>query len=302
MKSTRRISKSVQEAINSELFAAEPTKMLERSYRSVTANEITNAQTHLNPIEQQLIHELFSKYVQVFDGKLGHYNKRKISLQLIRDARPYSQRRPYPVPFQRRKLFEDELYAMIADGVLERVEGLSEWSFPTFIIPKKDGRVRWVTDFCELNKLIVRKSYPLPKIQDIINGRSNYRYFTKTELSMMLYCFELDEHSQRLCVITTEFGTYRYLRLPMGVKVSPDVAQNIMEEILQGTDCSIYMDDVGVWTNGTFKSHLQVLDQILKQFNDNNLKCNPLKCSWAVQETDFLGYWMTPTGIKPWKK
>ena len=108
---------------------------------------------------------------------------------------------------------------MIADGVLERVEGLSEGSFPTFIIPKKDGRVRWVTDFRELNKLIVRKSYPLPKIQDIMNGRCNYKYFTKIDLSMMFYCFELDAASQRLCVITTKFGTYRYLRLPMRVKV-----------------------------------------------------------------------------------
>ena len=154
----------------------------------------------------------------------------------------------------------------------------------------------------ELNKLIVRKSYPLPKIQDIMNGRSNYRYFTKIDLSMMFYCFELDAASQKLCVITTEFGTYRYLRLPMGVKVSPDVAQNIMEEILQGIDCSIYMDDVGIWTNGTLQSHLQVVEQVLKKFAENNLKCNPLKCSWAVKETNFLGYWMTPTGIKPWKK
>ena len=88
----------------------------------------------------------------------------------------------------------------------------------------------------------------------------------------------------------------------MGVKVSPDVTQNIMEEILSGIDCSIYMDDVGIWTNGSFKEHLSIVEQILWKFAENNLKYNPLKCSWAVKETTFLGYWMTPTGIKPWKK
>ena len=107
---------------------------------------------------------------------------------------------------------------------------------------------------------------------------------------MMFCCFMLDKPSQHLCLITTKFGTYRYLRLPIGVKVSPDVAQNIMEEVLNGIDCSIYMDDVGIWIKGSFQEHLSVIEQVLHQFAANNLKCNPLKCSWAVKETNFLGY------------
>ena len=88
----------------------------------------------------------------------------------------------------------------------------------------------------------------------------------------------------------------------MGVKISPDVAQAYMVEMLQGIPSECYMDDVGVWTNGSFKDHMAIIDRILQRFQQKNMKCNPLKCSWAVQETDFLGYWMTPTAIKTRKK
>ena len=89
----------------------------------------------------------------------------------------------------------------------------------------------------------------------------------------------------------------------MGVKISTDVAQQHMTEMIQGIpNTSFYIDDVGIWTKGTFPEHLDVVDAGLERFSNKNMKCNPLKCDWEVQETDFLGFWIPPKGVKPWSK
>ena len=198
-------------------------------------------------------------------------------------------------------MFKDELQRLCEEGVLTQW-GASEWLTPTFLIPKKDGQVQWISDFHALNKLIKRKVYNLPKIQDILNRRKGYEYFSKIDVSMHYYTFELGEDSKNLCVICMLFGNYQYNRLPMGVSQSPDIAQEVMEDLFWSlSETDVYIDDVGVF-NDSWEQHLQSLDKVLTILQDNNFTVNPLKCEWAVKETNWLGYWLTPHGLKPWKK
>ena len=282
-----------------ELHANEVRRITESNYESIEIEEVVEQCQHLSPNRQKQLNRLLSQFKKLFSGRLGHYRQKQFALPLIDENTEPIFCRPFSIPQVHLPVFKKELQNLIQKGVLERVER-SQWAFPTFIIPKKDGRVRWVSDFRKLNRLLQRSRYFLPRISEIMQRRKGFTWVTKLDLSMGFYTFELNDQAQGLCVITTPFGLYKYKRLPMGVTVSPDIFQAVMHPMFQDeAEVECFMDDIGIFSNGTFEEHLKTVERVATKLQQEGFTVNPLKCEWGVKETEYLGFILTTEGIKP---
>jgi hypothetical protein len=110
--------------------------------------------------------------------------------------------------------FKKELDHLVQIGVLSP-QGAREWGSPTFVTPKKDNTFCWVSNLQELNKVVLRKQYPLPIISDILCKGTSYAFFSKLDISFQYYMFPLDEESKDLRTIVTPFAKHHYNILPI---------------------------------------------------------------------------------------
>ncbi len=130
------------------------------------------------------------KYETLFDGTLGNWNRPPISIKLKEGAKPYHGR-PYPVAQVHKATLIKEINRQCSIGVLKK-QASPEWASPTFIIPKKDVTVRTISDLRELNKRIVRRPFPIPKISTTLQELEGFTYATALYLNMGYYTIRLD--------------------------------------------------------------------------------------------------------------
>jgi len=278
------------------------TKILDANYEKANLADVVKRHCcHLSSKRREAILNLLVQYEDLFDGTLGSFHTKPVHLELKKDAVP-KHHKAFPVAKIHEATLKKELDRLCKLGVLKKSSD-STWAAPTFIIPKKNGTVRFISDFRYLNKCLVRKPYPIPKIADVLQKIEGLEWATSLDLNMGYYTVHLDLYSQQLCTIVTPWGKYQYLRLPMGVNVSPDVFQEKMSSLMQDLEyVRTYLDDLLIISNGSFEEHLQQLGRVLQRLRRAGLKINAEKSSFFAPEIEYLGYLLTKDGIKPVQK
>jgi hypothetical protein len=199
------------------------TEILPAEYKPVNIEDVIKEQTHLSVEEKEQLQNVLFEFQDLFKGQCGKYNGDPVSLELIPGSKPYYGK-PFSIPKAYEQVTKDEIKRLESLEILKPIAS-SEWAAPTFIIPKKNNTVRVITDFRGLNKCLVRKPYPIPKIPNIFRGLEKFQYATTIDLNMGYYSMPLNEEAKRLCIISLPWGLYQYQVLPQGVKPATDIFQ-----------------------------------------------------------------------------
>ena len=138
---------------------------------------------------------MLKKFEPLFDRTLGHWRTKPVSFQLKDGVSPYHGR-AFPIPKVHKEVTMKEIQRLCDLGVLEW-QTSSEWAAPSFIQPKKNKTVCFLTDFREVNKRLVRKPFPIPKISTVLQELEGFTYATALDLNMGYYNLSLDRMHQR---------------------------------------------------------------------------------------------------------
>jgi outer membrane phospholipase A len=86
----------------------------------------------------------------------------------------------------------------------------------------------------------------------MIRSIEGFTFASELDLYMGYYHIKLDHDAddQKLCTTVLPWGEYNYKRLPMGIKIAPDVFQNVISKLVQDMEYDkTYLDDLLTLTN-----------------------------------------------------
>lgn len=251
---------------------------------------------HLRHNEKNEILNVLKDNFQAFSSSLKSLGHSDIIKPVINFTTEYPVKAlPFPVPQALQAEVKKQIEDMVAAGIIEK--NIASWACPMILIKKKEvtkGKIEYRTtlDLRLLNAVIQHSSYPLPKIQQIIRNIANYKFFTKLDMPSAYHQIDLPEVYQDKICFTSSFGTYKFKRLPQGLKTSAGqfqaAADSIKEEVnLPGIET--YLDDFIICAN-SFPEMKTKIEKILQAFKKHNLTLNLKKCSFHTKEVDYLGF------------
>ena len=152
---------------------------------------------------------------------------------------------------------------------------------------------------------MIKNGYPLPLIADILDGVEKRKMFTKLDLRWRYNNVRIKEGDKWKAVFTTHIRAYEPTVMYFGLTNSSTTFQAMMNDLFRDLinqeDTATFIDNILVATD-TEEGHDELVEEILRRLEENDLFVKPEKCKWKVREVEFLGVVISPKGVEMQKE
>ena len=159
-----------------------------------------------------------------------------------------------------------------------------------FFVLKKDRKKRIVQDYRYLNSWMIKNNYPLPLISDLIDSIGKKKVFTKMDLRWDYNNVRIKEGNEWKTAFLMPEGSFEPMVMFFGLTNSLATFQAMMNDLLRDLvveeKVAVFIDDVMVVTE-TEEGHDEIVEEVLRRLEENDLFVKPEKYIWKVREVGF---------------
>ncbi|KAK0593858.1 hypothetical protein LWI29_035065 [Acer saccharum] len=192
---------------------------------------------------------------------------------------------------QKRRSFNPERSAAIKEEVSKLLAARSirevkypEWVANVVLVKKKNNQWRMCVDFTDLNKACPKDSFPLPRIDQLVDATAGHETLSFMDAYSGYNQIKMHRPDEEKTVFTTDQGLYCYTVMPFGLKNAGATYQRLVNKMFArqiGRNMEVYVDDM-LTKSITADRHTDDLRETLDVLVKYGMKLNPAKCVFGV--------------------
>ena len=175
-----------------------------------------------------------------------------------------------------------------------------EWLANVVLVKKANGKWRMCVDFTDLNKACPKDSFPLLRIDQLVDSTTGQKLLTFMDAFSGYNQIRMAEEDQEKTSFITSQGLYYYKVMPFGLKNARATYQRLVNRMFSkqiGRNMEVYVDNMLVKSREEL-THLNDLKEMFTTLKQYQMKLNPAKCVFGVVSGKFLGFMVSQRGIE----
>ncbi|GJV30388.1 reverse transcriptase domain-containing protein [Tanacetum coccineum] len=199
----------------------------------------------------------------------------------------------------RNQAIQEEVGKLMEAGIMKEVH-YHDWLSNLVMVKKHDDSWRMCVDFKDLNKACPKDGYPLPEIDWKVESLCGFPFKCFLDAYKGYLQIQIAKEDEEKTAFITSQGIFCYTKMPFGLRNVRATYQRMVDKAFHkqiGRNLEVYVDDLVIKSRTEYEI-VRDIEETFKTLREINMKFNPKKCTFGVEEGMFLGYKVNTKGLK----